>query len=185
MPITEPKYDWQAFCAGDRLVFEQVYRTHARGLYAYAVRLCGDNNLATDCVQDVFVKIWNLRAQLTNVHQPGAYLLRTLRNALLRQLEQKKRQIPTDEADLLRFDMQETGVDTKIMALETDSLQAEWLQKAMAQLSPRQHEAVYLRYWEGLDYTSIAEIMNVEQQSAYNLVFRGIETLRAVQKKAL
>jgi RNA polymerase sigma factor (sigma-70 family) len=45
-------------------------------------------------------------------------------------------------------------------------------------LSPRQYEAIVLRFYNKLSYLEIAEVMDVTEQSVRNLIQRGIESLR-------
>ena len=45
-------------------------------------------------------------------------------------------------------------------------------------LSPRQYEAIVLRFYNKLSYLEIAEVMDVNEQSVRNLIQRGIESLR-------
>ena len=52
------------------------------------------------------------------------------------------------------------------------------MKKLISQLPPRQQEALRLRFVESFDYTEIAENMDINKQSAQNLVFRAIEKLR-------
>ena len=54
----------------------------------------------------------------------------------------------------------------------------ELVAKLISQLPPRQQEAIRLRFVEELDFNEIAEALDVNRQSAQNLVFRAIEKLR-------
>ena len=50
----------------------------------------------------------------------------------------------------------------------------------MRQLTPRQREIVYLRFFSGADYEEICEIMEIDYQSARDLLYRSIKKLRKV-----
>jgi RNA polymerase sigma factor (sigma-70 family) len=52
------------------------------------------------------------------------------------------------------------------------------LQKALAGLSPRQKEAVYLKITEELDYLQIAEMMDISVVSCRNLIAKAIKSLK-------
>ena len=45
-------------------------------------------------------------------------------------------------------------------------------------MSPRQREIIYYRFFEGLDYSAICELMGLNYQSAYNLLQRSLSRLR-------
>ncbi len=100
-----------------------------------------------------------------------------MRNRLLRFIDTQKRTVLTDDISTFKFDFQQAH-DTTLMQNETDKQRNQQLQTAIETLSPRQREALYLRFYQNLSYEEIANIMNVEQQSAYNLIFRGVEALR-------
>ena len=50
----------------------------------------------------------------------------------------------------------------------------------MGELSDRQREAIYLRYVSGLSYEELSEVLQLNYQSARNLIHRGIEKLRKI-----
>ena len=54
------------------------------------------------------------------------------------------------------------------------------MQNALDQLTPRQREAIFLKYQEGFSYPEIAEMMTLTQKATYKLVGRGIGVLRKV-----
>lgn len=55
----------------------------------------------------------------------------------------------------------------------------EKLNESLAQLTPKQKESIYLKFYEGLSYTEIAEVMDVETKAIYKLVARAIEGLKS------
>ena len=59
------------------------------------------------------------------------------------------------------------------------------LQQALQQLSDRQREAVYLKYEKGLSYDEICTIMDINYQSARNLVATAIKSLRGIMTTIL
>ncbi len=52
------------------------------------------------------------------------------------------------------------------------------LTKSFESLTKRQKEALFLRYYENFTYEQIAEAMQLELKSVYNLVSKAIDTLR-------
>ena len=48
----------------------------------------------------------------------------------------------------------------------------------LKELTPRQREAIYLRYMQEMDYEDIAVLLNMNVNSARRLVSRGIDSLR-------
>jgi RNA polymerase sigma factor (sigma-70 family) len=50
--------------------------------------------------------------------------------------------------------------------------------KLLNQLTTRQRHVIYLRYFEELEFETIARIMNMQVQSVRNLISRGLLQLR-------
>lgn len=59
------------------------------------------------------------------------------------------------------------------------------LNTAMEVLSPRQREAIYLKFVSNLSYEEISNLLEINYQSARNLIFRGVEKLRAAIPKEI
>lgn len=63
-------------------------------------------------------------------------------------------------------------------ALDLREEKKEDLKEAIADLTPRQREVIYLKYFEGLSTKELAEILQIRAQSIYNLVHDALENLR-------
>ncbi|GAB4473761.1 MAG: sigma-70 family RNA polymerase sigma factor [Thermoflexibacter sp.] len=169
---------WQAFKQGDRHAYEQIYRLHVRVLYEYAYRFVVDKQFISDCLQDVFVDIWEKREKLAETDHIQFYLIKALRNRILRSLEKHKKWINADgQEENLPFQLI-ASVETLLIEEQQSQELQQRLQQAIQQLSERQKEAIYLRFYQNMSYEDIAAILEVEQQSAYNLIFRALEVLR-------
>ena len=62
--------------------------------------------------------------------------------------------------------------------MEISEEQSAKLKVAFEHLSKRQKEAVYLKYYSGLDYEDIGEVMDINYQSTRNLIFNALKSLR-------
>lgn len=69
-------------------------------------------------------------------------------------------------------------IETRIEKTENDSESHHKLRKAIYQLPKRQQEAIFLKFYEGLDNEQIAELMQVNRQSVANLIFKALSTLK-------
>lgn len=54
------------------------------------------------------------------------------------------------------------------------------LKKALDELTPRQREAIHLKYSAGLSYEELSKVMNLNYQTSRNLIFRAIQKLRVI-----
>ncbi len=72
----------------------------------------------------------------------------------------------------------EWAVDEQIIAQELSEEQARQLKQAFSNLTGRQREALFLRYYQGLSYEEISDIMDVRYQSLRNLISTALKRLR-------
>lgn len=61
---------------------------------------------------------------------------------------------------------------------ETEAFNNANLSKSLNKLPKRQKEAIYLKYYTGLNAKEIAEIMEINYQSVVNLIHKGIKSLK-------
>jgi RNA polymerase sigma-70 factor (ECF subfamily) len=50
--------------------------------------------------------------------------------------------------------------------------------QALGQLSNRQKEIIYLKFYQELNYDEVSEIMNINYQAARNLLYQSIKSLK-------
>jgi RNA polymerase sigma-70 factor (ECF subfamily) len=170
---------WQSFQLGDEEAYAALYRLHVRAMYRYGMSLVSASEaFVLDCVHDVFTEIWAKRTRLTIPDNVRHYLLRALRTRIMHLLERKERPyLPLEETDYEVLWAEPNDLEI-LEELEAAQSRQERLQRLIAQLPPRQQEAIKLRFIENMDYNQIGEILDVNQQSAKNLVFRAVEKLR-------
>jgi RNA polymerase sigma factor (sigma-70 family) len=177
-PLQNDQILWQSLKNGDNRALETIYKLHIKELHRYGTRFSLDESQISDCLHDVFVEIWQKRLELTpQINNIRFYLIKSLRNRILRHLSNQKRVVLTEDIGLYNFEF-EDAQDSLLIKNEEEIHRNATLNQAISTLSTRQREALFLRFNQNLSYEEIAATMNVEQQSAYNLIFRGVEGLR-------
>jgi len=168
---------WQRLKDGHEDALERIYRDHVDALLRYGFQFCKNDPLIEDCVHDLFVELWRNRSGLGNTDNIRPYLLVALRRKLIKQLKRLQKTQHSPDSGELEF-MAVPGIDEAIIGKEISDAKALQLGKAMAKLSKRQREALYLKYYEDLSYEEICEALGINYQSVRNLVFAGIKALR-------
>ena len=166
---------WNSFINGDKDSFCQLFRRYYPLLYNYGTKLSRKSELTEDCIQELFAEIWHSKNPAPSV-SVKAYLFKALKYKLLRSLKQQA----------ITFSKNDNGADSFFemsheMLLIEDQLQQEKANrtlKAIQQLSPRQREIIYLKFFHNLSYDEISEIMNINYQAARNLVYQSIRQLK-------
>lgn len=170
---------WVAFQQGDEEAYTALYRAHVRAMYRYGMSLVSVSEaFVFDCIHDVFTELWAKKERLSVPDSVRYYLLRSLKNRILHLIQrQQGPQRPVAQLDFDDLWAEPSAEDLLAEREETQHREAR-VQKLVAQLPPRQQEALRLRFVEELDYGQIAELLAINRQSAQNLVFRAVEKLR-------
>jgi len=168
---------WQSFKNGEKDAFQAIYFSFFNNLYEYGMRIVSDKELVKDAIHDLFVKLWNSKTGLSDVIAIRPYLLVSLRTTIYNHLKQDKRMMIKEIGEDHPFEMV-FSVESDFIRNETKSAQTQKLIDALNQLTPRQKEVVYLRYFEELEYEEIASIMNITVKATYKLTARGLVSLR-------
>ncbi len=165
---------WLAFKDGSKEAFDTLYKTYIQSLIQYGYKITNNRSLIQDCIQDLFVELWQNRSTLSQVHSIKRYLLKSLRYKILRSLQKDMAQA-LDEAELPNdFDT----IESHILAQEDSQWNAQQLAAALLQLPKRQKEAIHLRYYQELSNEEVAQIMGVNYQSACKFIYTALKTLR-------
>lgn len=179
LPNFDEAFVWDCFRGGDKKAFAEIYERFVKILYNYAYKLTHDPQIAQDAVQELFVEIWDARERLSATNSIRFYLYRSLRRKIHRSYQNER----YSELDSLQdHELPESHLWPSIeeMTITEESLEAnvKWLKSELAQLSTREYEALQLRFYDGLEYDQIAEILQINDQSARNLITRAIQRLR-------
>lgn len=161
--------------------FSLIYKLHVNNLLSYGTSLGFDEDICRDVVHDIFYKLFINKKNLYNVKNITAYLFRACRNHLLN-IQKKSDKIldfafENSTVETLTFKTEITVLDALISEEEAAKLK-KTVEELINSLTPRQREAIYLRYMQEMDYEEIASLLNMSPNSARRLVFRGMESLR-------
>ena len=168
---------WSQLREGRKAALEKLYRSHAPILLQYGSKFSADWQLVEDCLQDLFIDLWQRREQLAPVASVQSYLLVAMRRRVIRQLGRRQKRETSEEPEEHQFDC-EIAIDEQIAARELTQEQHLQLKAALQQLSPRQKEAIYLKYQLGMDYEDIGKALDISYQSVRNLVHSALSRLK-------
>lgn len=178
-PVTEiERTVWEAFKSGNRKALDYIFEKYIRLLFAYGSKITKDQGLVEDCIQDVFVELWHKHKVISSTDNIKLYLLKSLRRKIIRTLAINNR-IHVDPLDEQRYENElEFSAEFHLIQAQASIEQHGQLKNALSQLSKRQREAVYLKFYEHFTYAEIADMMNLTVKSAYKLIGKAIDSLR-------
>lgn len=169
---------WQRLKTGDEAAFSLLFERYHHALVNYGNSLMPCPERVRDCVQDVFVDVWRYRQTMSETVIVKAYLLASVRKRIARLHERDTIFRQTTSLESIDFSLDFTIEDQLIADEETTSKVLK-LNRLINALPPRQKEALYLRYYQGLTIEQIADTLAINYQSATNLLHRAVQHLRA------
>lgn len=168
---------WQNFINGDEKALSRIFISNYECLYGYASRLISNPEEAKDIIQDLFLKLWNNRKSLGQCNQIKYYLLQSVRRLIIDKYQKKVIPISVNiQENILPAEL---PFESVLIANQDFESQMQKLKKSFNQLSKRQQEAIYLRYYQQIDYPTIAKIMALNIQSVRNLTYSAIQQLKS------
>lgn len=155
-----------------------LYSEYADDLLAYGTGLGFGREDIEDTLQDVFFNLYQRDPQLQEVHNVKVYLFTALKNRLLN-TTRRQHMDSLDSEPYEHFDVSVTINDLLEDEEERQRLKLK-VEQGMAQLTPRQREAVYLRYIQEMSYEDIAVLLQMTKPSVRNLVSKGLIEMRKI-----
>ncbi len=173
MPTQDPadKKLWHKVKNDDADAFKALYDQYFDDLLDFGLRLTNRQDLVQDAVQNLFTHLWDRRSKIKPPNHTKAYLLRSLRNNLLRdaKMEQKIKNLDSD---------QHLQDDSPHSASSLDKDQQDRMHALIESLSTREREVIHLKYYQGVKNTEISQIMGITYQSVANLLQRALKQIR-------
>jgi RNA polymerase sigma factor (sigma-70 family) len=166
---------WKHMLPGDHLALDAIVKRYYNLLYQYGCKFTRDAALVKDCIQDLFLYIWQKRHAISETASVEHYLMKALRRRLERALTKSG---STEGIGFL--DLRDTGAtpDDKLIQQEQKTALADRIKHCIGQLSKRQQEIIYLRFYLNASAGDIADIMQLNRQSVYNLLHDALNKLR-------
>jgi RNA polymerase sigma factor (sigma-70 family) len=180
----EDALTWLALKNGSETAFERLYDSYFPKLYHYGMRICQDKALVKDSIQNLFVELWHKRASLSEVTSVKYYLFTCLRRRLIRELSQQSKYMPGQELeDGYCFEVSASH-EFQLITSQVSCENQERLQQAFGCLTQRQKEAVFLRFYENMDYEHIAAMLSMKEvKYARTLIYRALDVLKGSIRK--
>ena len=175
---------WQAFREGDRQAFSVIYEKYYHALFNYGCKITPERAVVKDSIQNLFVKLWKSKENLSAPSSIKFYLFKALRRIIIEEITQKNPAFHSIElSDNYHFEITLSHEITMIND-QTDRERRAYMIKALQVLTKKQKEAVFLKFYDRLSYEEIAAVMQLSTKAVYNLIARAIETLRKNTQKA-
>lgn len=147
---------------GDEKAFASLFYGYHNQLAEFVLALTGSNELTEEIIQDVFLKVWEMRVSLTSVEQFTGWLFILSRNYTLNGIRKMNADFKK------RSEYEKHMFFSNVSAEFENNIPSEYfdlVKRAIEQLPGQQRRVFSLRHEEGLSYAEIAEVMNISKES--------------------
>lgn len=143
---------------GDESAFRELFETYQPGLLFLISKITRNMVTAEEVVQDMFIKIWQTRENLSEIRSFKNYLFIISRNQALKLIDKEIRQ--RNRQETYEKDMRETG-----RGAEQDERPFHLIDEAIDRLPSQQKTAWLLSRHEGMTYEQIAAQMGLSEKT--------------------
>ena len=161
----------KSYAGGNMEAFELLYQRYRAPLYRYLLRLAGDPATANDLYQGTWEKVIKARTRYKPKAPFRAWLYRIAHNHAM-DLFRRSKPISDEVPEELASPAAEPDEQ-----LAGESRQQD-LQMAIQELPPEQRDTVMLKLESGLDLKTIAEITDVNPETAKSRLRYAVKRLK-------
>jgi len=153
--------------------FDELFLEYHPLLYRYGQKLSSNSYLIEECIQELFIYIYEQKIGLSTIQHIKAYLFTSFRRRLFKSLKATTESIP-DLPSNIQFSPEDF-----LIQQEEFQQKEKWVQAALNSLPWRQREVIYLRFFNNLSAKEIAEVMGIQSQVVSNVVYKALKKLRS------
>lgn len=142
----------------DESAYKELFLVYYKPLQQFAFSFTKSQELAEEIVSDVFLKIWEKRADLEAIGNLKVYLYVSIKNTALKYLLKQKRQVAIS-LDELDIELESFHWTPEELVLTAEMMKK--IEEAINDLPPRCKIIFKLIKEDQLRYKEVAEILNV------------------------
>ena len=139
--------------------FKKLVLPYGKKLFHFARLILKDEYAAQDAVQEVYIKLWNMRKELLKINNIEAFAIKITRNWCLDRLK-KKNPLLIDNYST-GFDQQKDAHEPYKMLERDEKIRN--LYAIMETLPEQQRMLIRLRDIDGYEFDEISEITNLNE----------------------
>lgn len=149
--------------------FTELYARYSQRVFAYCLRIIGNNEDAQDVFQDTFLKFFKSAQEHNIMTNVSAYIIKIARNLCLNYKRNKKYNLNIEDFHISTND---NGYEQKEML--------ELIGAALECLDFEYKEAFILRLYHGLSYQEISDITGDSITTVKNRFWRAKEKVKNI-----
>ncbi len=166
----------------DEQAFEALFNEFYPALCVFANRIIGDLDISQDIVQDIFVRIWKKRKNVSIESSFRNFLITTVRNQSIDYIrrENLSNKYIEKNKEKIRDDMPDSPEDVHTLNELEDKIS-----KALTELPNNIREAFEMSRFKGMTYNEIAVSMSLSPKTIESYISKALHFLRIELKDYL
>jgi RNA polymerase sigma-70 factor (family 1) len=149
----------QRAAAGDEEAFKKIYYLFYKKLYLFSLALVKTKEAAEEITEDVFIRIWQKRSHISDIHNLRVYLYIATKNTALNYLSKKAKDNLTEPFDNINIDLYKSNVTPEELMITAEMYRK--IQLQVETLPPRCKMIFKLIREDGLKYKEVSDILNI------------------------
>lgn len=168
--------------SGNKKAFEELFFEYHNSLIRFANTTTKSRELARDCVQDVFLKIWRNREEWEIQYSLKAYLYQSVRNQALNLVEKQnarfrlKENYEKETLSYLGYSEELKKNYEHLSEKEVRQLKRIW--ELVEEMPERRRLAFDLNRRHGLSYKEISKVLDISRKTVENHIGQAIKFIR-------
>jgi|ERR1041384_1172097 RNA polymerase sigma-70 factor (ECF subfamily) len=158
---------------GDRDAFRDLFEAHKDRVYTIAFHYTGNEAMARDVSQQVFLKLFTTINQFREDSHFTTWLYRIVANACTDEHRKRRRFVPFSPEIEVRHMTEHGSQESRFHRKEV----AESVRAAISELTPKLRLPILLKYVEGLSYDEIAQALDLSIGTVSSRLNRGHKML--------
>jgi len=159
---------------GEGNAFAELYSRFSKKLLVYALKKVGDECIAEDLVQDIFISIWEKREKIEISDSLEKYLYSALKYKIVNFYQSKK--IQRKHIKIL-FEFCESFTNNTQETIYFNELEQN-LKRSVDKLSPSVRHVFQLSRYEYLNQDQISKKLGVSKQTVKNQISTAIKSIK-------
>ena len=159
---------------GNEAAFEALYHLYSRRLLLYLIKLLKSEHLASEVLQDVFVKVWNNRKNIDAAQSFRSYLFRIAENCVYDFFRKAGRDKKLQEALIRNACKDYNPVEESVYMKERSRL----LREAIDALPSKRRQIFQSVKIEGRSYDEVSRMLHVSVSTINDHIVKATKSIR-------
>lgn len=162
LPVNNETELLEKVIEGNEKAFANLFYSYHNELAEFVLGLTGSIELTEEIIQDVFIKVWEMRATLISIKHFTGWLFILARNITLNSIRKKSADFKK-RSEYEKYVYLANGSEDPYNNIPNEHY--EIIKKAIEQLPDQQKKVFSMRHEEGLSYSEISEALSISKET--------------------